>query len=782
VYLDLENPKLNLTSSTVDTVNKKIKFDYTHSDDKGISSFKLYEKSGSSENFIANLSGDTYTFLGVSKSVYEFIFRLEDLSGNVEEVSKVINVGDIDKPTIKEVFLIKNEDDSFELSLELGDNSGLDRYEIVQKTTVLKEDISGTSYSKKIKIPFTDEKITLNVYDNKENVVSKGLDLDTKISNSYPSKFSDSKYFKLSSNAELCRLSKVDGSTQSDKFDKDDDEFKVRVDANKNEEIEIKFYCERDGFREYFERDFFYDNEQPTESELRIVTTEDGSLKLTWIKAEDEQSEVDYILYKDDKKIYSGSMLEYTDSKVTYPNTYEYYLKVEDEAGNSVKTDKVSEVPKKVKITFELDDNFKYEVKDSDFDFVFETEENVDVLLRVEHNTKEISKKEFKTTSEKINVNLDLNKGKNIIYLDLKDKFGNKNSQEFYVIYEEEILASPVVKKEPVIEPPKEEVKAVVENPNKTEQTENNLVTTKVEVEYQNSNWIWFIIIVLAFVYFIWYFVINEDALKLKDRAQSKKNRTALDKKKKYDLGNFGLKRSKDNVLSKDFDRIKKERILKQDQKKKEEQRNKKLSEKENTRTELEKKKLDDLAKSKKQEVVIPFSQRVKAKRRVNEIKNEISYEEELESSKLNPASVKSKKNIFGKNKKEVKEPSEMDMYLQKKGNSKGWNSTRDYIDKPIVEEKKVEEEIKEKESLVDLQSKKEKEVAEVKNEKKGFFSKFKKSTDNIQNVSESKIEKEDKKEHLDDYLSNIINKKKNKRKSFYFAEKSVDKDLGKLN
>lgn len=784
IYLDNVRPNASFTSSSFDLSTKKISLGFDYSDDVAIDKVELFVKSGNNKNLILNITSQkNYDYVVSSSGTYEFFILVTDRAGYNYETSKSVLVGDLDVPVITTAFLVKNSDGSFDLTLKLSDNTKIDRFEIVQGSLSLKESIGSSSYSKTIRIPYTSGKANLVVYDEVGNKAEKQLSLDVKISNNYYSIYSNERYFKFKSDAESCYLTKVNRDTKSSKFSEDKDVFSVKVSVDEGDKNNIEFYCEKQGFRQNFQREFVYDTKSPSDSKLSIEKDEDGYLVLKWTESKDDVSEVDYALYRDRDKIYSGGKLEYVDKKVAYPDKYTYYLKISDEAGNDVKSNEVSEVPNKVKVDLQFDSNLPINVENKNYVFSFFTETGVDVTLKLENGGKVISEKTFKSTSENIKVNLELMKGKNIITVNVKDSLGITEMQSYEVIYNEVILSAVDNTQNSDIKVSNEVKPGVVEAP--AIKPENvSLAVTETETEInQYSNWLWFVIIIFGFGYFIWFFVINEDYLRIKDRYRAHKNRSQLKSnrgKRKFDPHFFALKRDKDNVLIKDFDRIQKSRIAKQEETRREEMKRKMQEEKVKGRTEFERQKLAELARRNKEEVSIPFTERFKQKRRVQKLKKEVDYDQELETSLKEKEKTVEKAGFFSRvfsGKNEVKKPkTEFDNYIERSRNNSGWNSSSDYVAKPVP----VVPVEKPKEDLTNLESSKKDELPV----KKSFFSRN--NVEPVEKKSEPvaveealvvrRSPEQERKMHLDDYLNNIVKGKK--KKTFYFAEKSVESDL----
>lgn len=760
VFWDIEKPVLQVESLDVLAVDRLILFDFNYSDDlSGIDKVELYKKSGNSLIFVDDVSNLTlYNYSIVSSGDFVFVFKVFDEAGNFEEVEKNVSVGDIFAPVISSSYVVKKEE-KLELSFVVSDEN-LSKYEIVQGSMVLSEAINGSSFSKSINLPYDDGEIVLKVFDATGNSVNKTISLSSTIVNSYMGKFSNSKVFKFSSNAEMCVLSGVDSKSYDEEFAKQEGSFSEGLSINSVGEYLIKFYCERDSFREYFERAFYYDVNEPSESEVSVLALDDGSVKVDWNKSVDNESSVSYELYRNGKIVFEGSKLSFVDKDVEFPKNYKYFVKVVDEAGNSVDSEDVSVVPKKVNIVFESKVPVSSDVDFSEFDFVFETEDgvNVSVVLKNEDMVlQQINLTEIEQGDVEFKFNL--TEGKNVILVKIFDEFGNVREESFVVNYEVPVLA--IASEEDVVTSAQVVSSVYVGNDENFSGNESGVgVESVVEQNEEGSSFydfVWYAVFVFVLLLFISFMFFGEDEGSLEQKRRDDKMKS---RKKKESI--FSVERFKDNKLEKDFDRIKRERIAKQQEIEREEEKRKKLAQREQGRYDMEKKKFEDL---KKRDVFISFTQRMKAKRKFEKIQRDEGIAEELKlvsKKRERPIGGMSNNEGFGD-------------YLSKVRSAPSWESNRAYVAKPEPKvESVVKEEIKKEEKPV---------------VKKSSFSWFKKNEEverignKVQEEKEEVVEKvEVRKEPsrkevlgMDDYLGKRL---KDKKRSLFFAEREVDNDL----
>jgi len=757
IWLDLDNPIINVTKSELNIETSKIDFEFTSFDETGnISKIEMYKKTGNDLVYIKDLTGkNNYSYSISEAGNFTFLFKVYDGALNSYESEIDVYFPDIFKPKIEKTKLIF-EEGKYELSFKITDEE-LAKYEILQGALILSEDITGSSLEKTINIPFSTGDIVFRVTDNQTNTVNKTVTLTSPITSINYNKYSNDRYFKFRTNAQNCYLTKVGLKTYNNlKFNKNGDVFSYDLDVDEVKNYEVGFYCELNDFTQYFIEDFYYDTNEPyILSNLSVEQTNLGDLKLKWDESMDRESEVEYILYRDGEKVYDGSKLKYLDDDVDYTKEYEYYLVIRDEAGNDIETDKVSATPKKVDVNFDTVMKDNVQVRDEVFNIEFETDKNSDVDIVVKNSNQIIYKKSFVgIKTSKVKTSFNLSEGVNTIIVNVEDEFGNDVVKTFFVTYEKEVLAQKVVEDSNVLNSNEEVVKNKVEEPKKGNQS----VVENSEKVSDLSDWFWPIVFVVFFVLFVWILIFNEKTKldrRKKPKVQKKMYTTKNQKKK---LSFLSVHRFKDNLLEKDFNRIKKNRLNRDIEKRKEIERAKKRESK--VLSKFDKQKLKNL--SVKRDVFVPFKKRVQAKRRVEKIKKNTEYKKE---------------GRMPLRKRDAKKDDEFANYIARVKSAPSWSSTRDYV-APKHKQSSKEESL-------------EKDLEKASDQKKAKLSFWRRAKIVESSVDEEekkveiaeKVEKKDSvvaekldKRHLDDYLNKRF-KNKNKR-SFYFAEREVDRDL----
>ncbi len=771
VYLDIEKPVFDYIDYNINSKNYGIEFNYSYSDNSNnIKKVELYKKFGEDLKFVTDLiNKNSYVFDIEESNNFIFNFRIYDEAGNLRLVEKVISVGDIFAPKIEDIFVeLKNS--NYLLTFNLSDNN-LSKYEISQAGLLLSEDIGGKSYLKTINLPFSDGSVLFKVIDGNGNSVNTTLSLKSSISNKYESIYSNNKEFKFSSNAQACYLTKVDSKSYSnEEFTKSSSTFSKSLSISKVQEYNVDFYCEKDNFREYYSRAFYYDINKPTNTQISLSANDVGGVDISWNESKDDESEVGYKLFRDDDLIYGGKKESFEDNNAKYPNSYTYYVEVYDEALNSVESSEVSIIPKKVLVTF-LSDLVNTKVDFSNYNFEINTDKNSNVKIVVKNSGVVIKEENFANiTSSKLNLNYDLKNGENVISVLIVDELGNRLTKEFSVVYREPILVQEKPEVPVVIEP-------VIEQIN---------ITPVVEAVSENNSqegffsWFWFFVILIVFGIFIKYFIIDENKLSFIKNGNSKRSSKTI-----HSL--YSHKGAKDSILEKDFNRIKKERIKKQQERDNEVKMAKLSLEKVKSRSQFSQAKMDDLASRKK--VFIPFTKRVEQKVATAKIRKEKEYDMAVLAEK------RDKPTWFKKKESNIVQDDEFSRYLQKVKDAPSWGTSRDYVHKEPIPEPKPNE-VNPDEYVKSLDSKKS--MQEDKLEKaqdKRIFSIFRRSrpvsiddakspsqvaqvsqkegVESVVSDSSKKVERV--KIDLDDYLNK---RTKNKRRNLFFAEKSVENDL----
>ncbi|MCA9459833.1 MAG: hypothetical protein KC550_04770, partial [Nanoarchaeota archaeon] len=760
IYFDFKKPNFQLLNWSLDKNNRMIKLNFTYSDNfLKIKSLNLYLKNNSNLVFIADLNNlSNYDYTIENEGILNLLFKIEDLAGNINEVEKTILVEDFFPPKITYSKLISNSG-NFQLEFELEDKN-LTRYEITQGSTLLSENIYGTSLYKKVNLPFESGAINFKVLDGNSNEVSLSYDLSSSIINNYKTKYSSQKIFEFESNSDLCVLSKIDGETINKNFSKDSNKFSIGLDITEEKLYNLAFYCENNILREYYEREFIYDNTKPSSIEIFAEKTDDGNIDISWTKSSDTESEIIYELYRNGDDIYSGSKNDYLDLKVGYPKSYIYYVKVSDLAGNFVESNRVNLTPNKIYV--ELETNLESEniVLFSNYNFELKTDSNSNVEVKVINSGNIIDSKILTNVDHISNININLSKGVNEIIVTVTDEFLNQRSQSYFITANPpEILAK--IEEEIVQEDLIQE--AVIENI--IEESSVETVFIPAEEIKSSSFWIWFTFWVLILGIFIWIIIFNEEKLK--------KHMSMLSKKKsKYDF-----KRRNDLILKKHVGKVKKERIIKQKEK---ENFKKQLALKNKKAvSKYDEEKIKNLS-YKKQNMdyafsTSRFSSKPNKKSKLNSnygqhnnnnITNYNNRNKPKKSSSLSKDVSELKNNIkesfmgiFKPKQKEKQD--EFSNYLQKKHGEKSWKSQNDYVQKKEIVSEQVKPNEKNNPSETKTEVKKEKIDIFAPKEKKEIISQKTKATE-IKTETETKTPVEKRKINqfsadklsLDDYLN----------------------------
>ncbi len=616
-YLDLNKPTITLNSYLVNSTTDLLEINFSYLDDSNkFGDVELYIKNDSTLHFQEKLSKEFVTINLTKQGDLTFVIRVYDEAQNYKDLEKTITIEDIFEPVIEEIFFIL-KDSKYEVKFTIKDDN-LDSYQFKQNNLTFNEDISGKSITKTTQIPFTKGNVEFIVKDKNENKVIKILKLgDNDLSISSVSKYSNEDEFTFNSNAQSCYLSSVDSNSVNTKFSKSGTKFSVDLSVSKFKYVDVEFYCDKNGLRKYFEYEFFYDTQNPDEISLDIEANEDGEIDLEWSESEDEHLDVKYQLFRDDEKIYEGSKLKYSDDEVEWGNSYEYFVRVIDLAGNYENSDELEIEPIKVDISFYLITQNNQEVNSDLFQVQGVTDKGSNVVAKVTNSNNLVESKEIKNlNSEEFEFNLRLQSGVNQIQITVEDDFGNSKSKTIYITYSKEINT------QSIIEEVEEEVNSIQEEiKEEVEVVKENIISEAVdevdEIEEDRSyTWIWLIFILFLALLFVFYILTTENELREKFSRKSRKVQDKFSKSRKQDL-----------ILGKNLQKARYERIRKQNEERERKRREEELAKKKKE-SEYQKQKLMEL--SQKREINIPQTQRDKAKKRVDKIKKETSYEEEL--------------------------------------------------------------------------------------------------------------------------------------------------------
>jgi len=778
VYLDLENPFFQITNYNykyTDTYNLIINF--SASDNSGkIKEILLYQNLNSDYILLENLTDkSSYNYNIDSLNDIPLQFRVKDLAGNTYLYNNTFTPKDVFKPKIISYFITK-KDDVYKLKFKAEDEN-LDMYQILQNNLILSSKLSSNSIEKEITLPFSTGDIILKILDKESNQVNKTINLDYSFTNLFESIYSNKKEFKFTSNAINCSITSIDYVSKSINMQKNNNIFTASLDINKVKNYRIGFYCNNNNYGEYFTRDFYYDNIAPLKSIISSEKLNDGFIKLNWTKSKDNQSDITYKLYKNDKKIYSGSKLKYIDTDVVYPNKYNYYIKVEDEAQNYINSNKIENIiPKKIKVDFSTDLTQNLIIKNNNFSFIIYPEINSSINVNIQNNNSIIFTKNFNhINSNQIKLNVSLKDGQNKITILAKDVFNNSISKNFYIIYSKPIITKTKdninikteSKKNTKLDSNKIDSSSSI-NYNKQNQNDLNNNSKSLNKNLMNndnniSNYFWWFILLITIIIVLFAYIMGK---------KSKNTIYSRSKKDPYESEIFSFleKRKDDSKLGSSLEKIKKRRIEKQRELEKEKRRSKLMAQKRNL-SDFQKKKLRDI--SEKRDISNIFSSRdIKREEKTLE-KDERKLEKKLfrvSNSILELGDLL--RNKISKKEKEVKkefeghkEKSSLDSYLEKVRSSKSWTNTREYLQKTQEErQKKIDEE-----NIRKLREKTQKEVEK----KKNVLKTQKKELEKQKELEEKNFAKQS----LDDYLD-----KKESKKRFYFAEKFVNKDIKKRN
>lgn len=799
IYFDITKPTFVLENYVVDTPSKLLKTYFSYEDTFAVDKVEVFEIVSGSIKTFGELSSNSYEHSLTNSGSLTLRFKVIDMAGNYEEFDFDFDISDLFAPSIDDTFLIKEKNGVFKLEFDVSDSNNLGKYEVVKGDLKLTESLSGKDVSRIVTLPFTSGSVSLKVYDEFGNVASKSISLSSPLDMSFESEYSDNDEFVFESEAKSCRMISIDSENFRDTFDEDDEEFSVDLDLDDEGKYELEFYCEDNNFKGYYSRDFYLDTTDPSSSDLSLIVLSDGNIKLTWDESEDDLGSVEYELYRDDKLIFDGSREEYIDRAVDYPNSYEYYLVVLDEAGNSVESEVASGVPKKmnVELTSNLPKEKSVSVDSFSFNVYFEKDASVDVLVK--NLGSEVYKNSISSSSDLVKVKL--SPGVNEIIVTAKDDLSNSKTLSGFVTYDKPVVIAPVVVESntPVKESTEVPVKSVTSGSNvvsanlpQDSTDTKSIVKTLGDEDTGLSYWIWFGIFLVVLLAFVWVFIINQSELHKRIKAsrnavnsvKSKKSRSAnVPAKSGFSRGDEILvKRRTDAMLHRSLKKVREDRSARHKEKLRTEKENKLREEKLSNRTvsDLEKSKFNDLKKKR-------FSFDVKHNSSDNSSNNErevfkaqnVESVSELDKKQMDEAkSAKGRgflEGILNKFGLSRVEPTEKDVetekflgYIGSQRSRSSWDDTNTYRQShhdKIAAKKLAKQQAVEEQKRMELRAQQEK-----LDEKNKILAK-KQHAKHLK--QEFKHHRKVARDGLDDYLS-----KRSSKRKFWFAEKAVNKDI----
>ena len=783
IYFDSINPTFSLENHLVDSQNKLLKLYFSFADDYNVDSVEIFEVTSSGVQSFGLVSSNSYEFVLTSEGIVTLQFKVTDGAGNFETFDFDFEVLDLFAPVISNILLVK-EDNLYTLKFSSSD-SNLDRYEIVQNDLKLTGTLVGSSVTKTINLPFYSGKISLVVFDNLGNSKLKSINLDSSFDIDFEGEFSNEDEFVFESDADECHMVSIDSKSYDDFFSHKKDDFYVDLDLILDGEYKLTFVCSDSYYKETFTKDFYYDTQAPTTSVLSLISDKNGFIKLSWTESNDLISDVEYKLFRDGKKVYTGSRESYVDGKVTYSDSYEYYLEVSDNAGNEVTSNLVNGSPNKIDVvlTSSLDEDTEVSISSFSFDVFSEGES--ETVVKVKNLGKEVFSKDISSTIQKIS--LTLVQGVNEIIISTADEFDNKKVLRYFITYNKPIPIlkeiTPVITstfEKPLVKDLSGDVIVNEINENSNDDSKNNQLVLGDDTS--SFSWIWFLGFIVILVIFAYVFVFNGNKLKPHLDKIINKNIDKQDKKQiRRDIHNHSI--HSDNVLHKHINNVRFER------------KSKKLEQSAAAR----KAKVDALKPKKKKSIFHneKFSNLGNKKFNFNVTHNKVSdnYKSKIEPELVEIVSeneevfkeetpikdrdmeirLKKRPSLFGFFRKEKIEPTQKEIadekflgYISKQRGSKSWDKTHLYRQshydtiaaKKLEDLKAIEQqrrmELHEKQLELDEQNKQLAKIAKEKSDKDEF--------DNNRRIARAT---------MDDYISTKVSKRKS-----WFAEKFVDRDI----
>jgi len=310
---------------------------------------------------------------------YNFTFISSDLADNLIGKNYNIFINDFIPPSIIVNYLEK-KNNLLLINLTLLDNFKLNYFIIKEGNILIQNNLSSYNKSKiteLVSIPFNNS-FSIVAFDENMNKRVYNISFEN-FSINLGDSYSNSKIIYIKTSANKCFLTGInlELSKKIINLNKENSYFIYNLNTNKTGNYTLLGYCEKNKFIEPFKFTYFLDLDKPKAINFTIIKEKDGSLLISWNKSYDKESKVIYKLFKNDKLIYSGTELNYRDTNVIYPNSYTYFIEVDDKAGNIYRTANKTIIPKDVIAVLKLYNS----------NYTLLTPDNLSIKLFVEKNS-----------------------------------------------------------------------------------------------------------------------------------------------------------------------------------------------------------------------------------------------------------------------------------------------------------------------------------------------------------------------------------------------------------
>jgi hypothetical protein len=756
-YLDLIPPRFDFINYSINKSSRNITIYFNYSDDFNINKVGLYyiNVSNNSSNFLSSLLNKSNFSFDILEENFKLKVEIKDNALNEVIKEKEYNIEDIFEPKILYYNFFESLNNNLKLNLSLEDNSVISKISLKYNEMEINLYPNQSNYINEIQLP-KKENFKLLVFDNNSNVLEKNFEILSSFDFNRVKEYSNKKEFLINIFADSCKLILLNGDLESKNFVKiNSNNFKLDLsefDLNEGK-INIKFICSLNNYTKEFESYFYYDITPPKNIELKVEKLNDGKIKLFWDKSEDETGEVKYYIFKNDEKITSTSRNGFYDSDVLYPEEYEYHLEIKDLAGNSIISNKVKEIPKKVKFNFKTNiEKNNIKVNNSKFNLILDLDENsiVDITLRNESGMI-IYNDTILNSSSNIEILLNLNLGKNVLEIRGVDIVNNTKNFEYNIYYEEPKKILNLEEKDKNFEN-----LSLIKNDMILESNFNESQFNKSELSELNFSknisfyfWIFVLILLILLSSFYYSYLSKKDLISKRKKGEKDFMKSIL----------YSSNSKKDIYLDKEVKRNK-EKIIK---KKEEKNKVKDKSESKKELSPFKKQILKDISKKEKinlEDILKKENKNIKIKNGFN--KKKFNF--------INPFKIFKTKLEENKRKKDLelkKRQDPLNKYLEDKAykTRNFWNSRKEYLLRTRLEKEEKKRKIEE-EKLKEIQEK-EKEKKDEERKKQLELDKKQREMDLKNKLKE---EKKLAKDSLDDYL-----KEKSKKRKLFFAEREFN-------
>ena len=282
---------------------------------------------------------------------YELYVTAKDYSGNWAENEDNFGVEDEFGPIVSNIEVQEDKEGNIEISFDIEDESDIYSWQFNSQTKIFGEIFDENKSKQFVKTEYVFDKktvtiITRDVLGNEEKM---SYTLPSSISISASDKIGDT--LKITAKgADSCEI--ISGISKDD-LTKSGDVFSLDVKESSQGEYDVIVECENEKMSKEAVVSFEIDRTPPEIEAFNAIARDDGFIELEFEYEEDVE---EILVFRNEKRIKTldNGNKKFVDKNVDFPNPYDYYIELTDEAGNEGKSEVMTVVPKKVDILFDV--------------------------------------------------------------------------------------------------------------------------------------------------------------------------------------------------------------------------------------------------------------------------------------------------------------------------------------------------------------------------------------------------------------------------------------------